>query len=260
MSEHLDLKNYFKGSDDVVREFYIDYLSHFKPIKKGLRILEIGCGGGWNLLPFAELECEVVGIDDVYKSIEQARDFFDSHDKLGIFVCDDFITMPEGVLGKFDVVIVHDEIEHIPQSEKEIFVANIKKYMVEDGVVFFTFPAWQMPFGGYQQICDGFASKLPFIHILPNILYKTILKWCGESDEKIKALLDIKRCKMEIEKFESLIDNSDFYIEDKIHWFVDPYNCRKREAKPRRVNSLLSKIPYLRNYYTASSFYLLKIK
>ena len=255
---HLDRRMYFEELADTSREFYVDYLSKYKSMQPGLRVLEIGCGEGGNLLPFVELGCEVVGIDIAENRIEQAKIYFKEVNQTATFICCNFITMQADVLGKFDIVLVHDVIEHIHKEEKLEFVQNIKRYLADDGLIFFAFPAWQMPFGGHQQICEGFASKLPFIHVLPNMLYKGILKLSGESKEKIEDLLDIKKCRMQIEPFESIVKYSDFKIKNKIHWFINPHYKRKFGLKPRKVYKLLSKIYYFRNFYTTSTFYLLE--
>lgn len=51
---HTDRERYFRELAQTSREFYIDYLRKFKNIGDGTRVLEIGCGEGGNLLPFAE--------------------------------------------------------------------------------------------------------------------------------------------------------------------------------------------------------------
>ena len=57
------------------REFYIDYLRKFKNVGAGTRVLEIGCGEGGNLLPFAEAGCRVTGIDLATNKIENAKEY-----------------------------------------------------------------------------------------------------------------------------------------------------------------------------------------
>ena len=257
---HLDRKMYFCELADTSREFYLDYLSTHISLNSEVRVLEIGCGEGGNLLPFAELGCEVVGIDISEKRIEQAKSFFLEARQKALFVCDNFITMESLETDKFDIVLVHDVIEHIQQGDKLDFILNINKFLKKNGIVFFAFPAWQMPFGGHHQICEGVASKLPFIHVLPNIIYKAILKLSRESQRTINELMDIKSCKMEIERFEFLVGKSNFEIVAKTLWFINPHYKRKFGLKPRKINSILAKISYFRNFYTTSVWYLLKAK
>jgi 2-polyprenyl-3-methyl-5-hydroxy-6-metoxy-1,4-benzoquinol methylase len=77
-------------------------------------------------------------------------------------------------LPAFDVIFLRDVIEHIHNQER--FIGFIKRFLKDDGVIFFAFPPWRMPFGGHQQIIPNrFLSMLPFYHILPKYLYKWIL-------------------------------------------------------------------------------------
>ena len=60
---HTDRKMYFHDLEITSKEFYISYLSTFKELTSKSRILEVGCGEGGNLVPFAQLGCKVTGID-----------------------------------------------------------------------------------------------------------------------------------------------------------------------------------------------------
>ena len=49
------------------------------------------------------------------------------------------------------------------------------------------------------------CSHLPFIHLLPNPLYKLLLKTCNEEKGTMNELMSIKECRTSIELFERLI-------------------------------------------------------
>ena len=59
---HQDRQCYFNELANTSRSFYIDYVKQFISLSSSTHILEIGCGEGGNLLPFAELDCKVTGI------------------------------------------------------------------------------------------------------------------------------------------------------------------------------------------------------
>ena len=115
-------------------------------------VLEIGCGDGGNLLPFAEKGCQVVGVDISKNRISQAKEFFKMRNLSATLIASDIFEL-HTLEKKFDLIIIHDVIEHI--GDKEGFMDNIKRYLSPGGVIFTAFPAWEMPFGGHQQICRG---------------------------------------------------------------------------------------------------------
>ena len=257
---HSNRLQYFNELASTTREYYIDYLKDHFNLSAKCKVLEIGCGEGGNLLPFAELGCNVKGIDISKTRIEQAREFFEYYNTSGEFVCQNFITTekPNSEEDRFDIILVHDVIEHIEPPFKADFIRNIKPFLRKNGIVFFGFPAWQNPFGGHQQITRGIASKLPFIHLLPYLIYKGLLKTSGVPQNAIDELMSIKRAKMPIEQFENLISNEGFSIINRSLWFINPHYRQKFGLKPRRVWKWASHIPYFRNYYTTSAFYILK--
>lgn len=75
-NRHLDRYTYFCESAQTSQDFYISYLGRFIDITSSSKVLEIGCGEGGNLLPFAQKGCAVVGIDVCISRINEAIDFF----------------------------------------------------------------------------------------------------------------------------------------------------------------------------------------
>ncbi|WP_373809814.1 class I SAM-dependent methyltransferase [Porphyromonas loveana] len=73
---HTDRKRYFCELATTSDSFYVGYVKKYKAINAATRILEVGCGEGGNLLPFARVGAEVVGVDLSEARIEQARIFF----------------------------------------------------------------------------------------------------------------------------------------------------------------------------------------
>lgn len=159
--------------------------------------------------------------------------------------------------GQFDLILCHDVIEHI--SDKEEFMRRTRAYLRPGGIAFFAFPAWQMPFGGHQQMCSNRRlARLPYFHLLPAGLYRRILERGGESPEAIAEFLEIKRTATPIELFERLVRHSGMQKIDRRLWLVNPHYEAKFGLRPRRLPSIPGSIPWLRNFYTTSCFYLLK--
>ena len=261
-SPHHDRFQYFREQSNTSNDYYISYVRPFVAIDSHTTVLEIGCGEGGNLLPFACLGCKVTGIDKDPERIRQAIMFFRESGKEGQFILSDFMSYPcpKMVSERFDVILVHDVIEHIQPSEKYSFLMHIHGFLKRDGIVFFGFPAWHNPFGGHQQISVGFASRLPFIHLLPNCIYKGLLYRSGASREQIDELMLIKQARMTIEQFDKLAMSTGYRIADRTLWLVNPHYKQKFNLSARRLWPLLSSLPYIRNYFTTSAFYILSDK
>lgn len=80
-----------------------------------MNILEVGCGEGGNLVPFAQLGCKVTGVDVAECRIKEAKEYFPEISKNATFVCCDFMKfpVPDSEGNKFDIILLHDVIEHV---------------------------------------------------------------------------------------------------------------------------------------------------
>lgn len=257
---HLDRNSYFKELANTSREFYLPYLSRFCQVNASMNILEVGCGEGGNLVPFSQLGCKVTGVDVAECRIKDAKSYFSEISDNATFICRDFMEchFPNREEDKFDVILLHDVIEHVPT--KEPFLAHLKNFLKPTGVLFVGFPAWQMPFGGHQQICRSkFCSNLPFIHLLPNSLYKWLLKTCNEESGTINELMSIKECRTSIELFEKLIHECDLSVTGQKLWLINPHYKQKFNLAPRLLPHWVWKVRYFRNFFTTSCWYVLSL-
>lgn len=251
-----DRAMYFRELAATSRKYFIPYISEYKEIKSGLHVLEIGCGDGGNLLPFSELGCKVTGVDMAEHRINDAVRFFAGEKAKGDFIASDIFNL-SGRKYKFDIIICHDVFEHI--VDKEAFLYNLRRYANDNGIVFMSFPPWQMPFGGHQQICrSNILSHLPFVHLLPGLLYAPVLRIFGENDNCIRIMSEIKQTRISIERFEKLARNEKIRIINREFYFINPHYEIKFGLKPRKLSFIIRMIPYLRNFFTTSCFYILK--
>ena len=77
-NRHTDRLKYFSELAATTEEYFMPYIKTFHDIYAGTEVLEIGCGEGGNLLPFAKAGCKVTGIDISVNRIKQAKEFFSS--------------------------------------------------------------------------------------------------------------------------------------------------------------------------------------
>lgn len=253
---HTDRLRYFSELSKTSKKYFIPYISQFININPNMEILEVGCGEGGNLLPFAVYGCNVTGIDISSNRINQANSFFHDSGLKYEFIAADIFKYDFNKK-HYDIIICHDVFEHI--SKKQELLQFFEKHLSINGIVFLAFPAWQMPFGGHQQICKSkVLSFVPFIHLLPNVIYTSILNLFNESNACIKELLDIKSTHITIESFYSLNKSSNLNIKNSLFWLINPHYEEKFGLKPRKLWPIVSKIKYVRNYLTTSFWCILK--
>lgn len=253
---HSNRQQYFYEQAYTTKKYVIPYIEQQVELTADSTILEIGCGEGGNLIPFMEIGCKITGIDLSITKIKNGNAFFRNHknrDNLNL-IADDIYNRSD--LGKFDIIILRDVIEHIPNQN--YFMEYFKCFFHHKSIVYFGFPPWQNPFGGHQQICQSkVLSQLPYYHLLPTSLYKGVLKLFGETESRIKDLLEIKETGISIERFETILKANNFEVLEKTLFFINPNYEIKFKLKPRRQNRLIATVPWFRNFFTTCAYYIL---
>ncbi len=256
---HLDKSRYFEMQYRVTVDHILPFLDRQVPGKSWRRVLEIGCAEAGVLKAFLERGAFCTGVELSPSRVESAEAFHREAVAAGriefvnrnIFDID-----PENDLGgRYDLVILKDVIEHVPGQRE--FIAHLPLFLEEGGLIFFAFPPWQMPYGGHQQICKRkWLARLPYVHLLPAGLYRSILTWAGESDATVEELMDIKRTGISIERFERCLRASHLRILARTHYFVNPIYQYKFGLHPRIVWTWVSRLPWIRNFFTTGVYYL----
>ncbi len=251
---HQNKSRYFEMTYWVALHYVIPFVNLNPNVK--LKICEIGCGEAGVLKAFLDQGHSGVGIELIESRATLAKQHLASEIEQGRaeIINKNIYDIDPGKDPhlKFDLIVLKDVIEHIPDQAR--FVKKIHDILLPGGKVFFGYPPWWMPFGGHQQVCKSkLLSKLPWFHLLPQGLYKSILKIFGESEATIIDLMEIKSTGITIEKMHSIIHSGGFKIEKETHWLINPIYVKKFNFKP--LKSKLN-IPYLRNFYTTAHYIL----
>lgn len=254
-ARHQDPSAYFQESAASCRASYLPYLLEHTPLRPGpdCRVLEVGCGLGGNLSVFAALGCPCTGVELHGPTTEEARRLFAQAGLTGEFLsCDIFAYCPDRT---FDLILLHDSFEHIPHKPR--LLAHLRSLLSDKGLMYFAFPAWQMPFGGHQQMARSrLLSHFPYIHLLPRPLFRGLFRACGESASTVQAFLDIRDTRVTVESFERLLPAAGLGLLHRTLWLINPHYQAKFGLKPRKLPAFLACLPYLRNFFTTSCFYL----
>ena len=115
--------------DKIIKTFNIRKKNN---ILSGVKILDIGCGGGLLCEPMSRLGAEVFGMDASEKNIEVAK----IHAKKSNLNIKYFCSSPEKFNSdlKFDVILNMEIIEHV--EDVDIFLKSCTKFLKKNGIMF----------------------------------------------------------------------------------------------------------------------------
>ncbi|MBI9032821.1 class I SAM-dependent methyltransferase [bacterium] len=252
---HKDRKQYFNEQEYTTQKYIIPFLNSFLDIK-GIRVLEIGCGEGGNLLPFLKQGCKVVGVDLAKDKIANGKNYLSDYidDKQCILYGDDVFNLKS--LGVFDLIFYRDVIEHIPNHKK--LLSFTYDHLDSAGFAFIAFPPWQNPFGGHQQMLNSFLGKVPFLHLLNKRFYRWLMEITRERPEVIEELLELDKSKVTLESFIKVVEEAKLKIIASKLYFINPNYEIKFKLKPRVLSKNLASLPYIRNYLSTTCYAVLK--
>ena len=116
-----------KYTEETGQHIY-DEISKIKTIDSDCSVLEVGAGGGWNLLPFIKRGANVLGIDYSPSLVSLGREH-------GINMVEGDIDVIEGT---YDVIIINHVFEHLmnPVNSLKIISKNLK----QDGLMYVAVP------------------------------------------------------------------------------------------------------------------------
>jgi len=252
---HSDTDRYLETQCDNCRRFVIPFIEEVRPVGNGIRVLEIGCGSAGVLKAFLDRGCTGAGIDIWEPSIAIAREKLADFGDTALIAKDIYAVDVERDLGgRFDIVVLKDVIEHIHDQEK--LLALLQAFLKPDGLIFFGFPPWQMPFGGHQQVMTSrVLSHTPWLHLLPKSLYAGAIRLFGDHPA---SYLEIKETGISIERFERIARRTGYTIAGRQFHLFNPIYEYKFGLKMRKQSPIVAAIPWLRNFVTTSAFYIIK--
>jgi len=123
--------------EKLIKHFNLDPKTHSNAPLSGLKILDIGCGGGLLCEPLARLGAEVTGIDAAEENIKAAKIHCEKSElNISYFDIDleEFAEKKEKQEEKFDVVLAMEVVEHIANLDN--FIAAASKCLKKDGLMF----------------------------------------------------------------------------------------------------------------------------
>lgn len=256
---HADRKRYFDIQVLNAEKYVIPFIAKKFHFHAGMRVLEIGCGEGGVLKAFVNKGCTGVGVELEEPRVKNGEIFLEEDVRSGKirFITKDIYKVdPDRDLGgHFDIIVLKDVIEHIHDQAR--LIGWMKHFLSPGGIIFFGFPPWQMPYGGHQQMCRSWLSKMPYFHLLPRFMYRSILKW---KNEPVEGLMEIRDTRISIERFEKICREEGYDLDNSRHYLLNPIYEWKFGWKPVIQPGLIRHLPWIRNFITTCVYYVIKPK
>ena len=169
----------------------------------GKAVLDVGCGYGGVLAGLAEKYPlgSALGIDLDEDMIRAGQ----AKCPGGVLLSrGDFFAL-EG--GPFDLILMRDVLEHIPDAEGALRKAA--GLLAPRGLLFVSFAPFWSPFGGHQHNGAGIFANVPWLHALPEAWFRRALRLGGNSYKSGRALADdmesVLRTRLTLGRFRRMI-------------------------------------------------------
>jgi SAM-dependent methyltransferase len=246
----------------LARDYLIPRLRKWEVELKGKRLLEVGSGDGGCAAEFYNAGCQVTSMD-IDERLVRIADEFNEREGLEIHVsqgdvCDE--SSEAFQKGPFDIIMLRDVIEHIAEPAAALRI--LKNILSPGGLLFIVFPPYYSPFGAHQQILPKkkkFSlpyNKLPYIQLLPDRMFLSIVKGDASSNHEVSRLRDIR---LTLRKFERTARETALTIRGKKLYLSRP-TFTLRYGAPVIGASFLGSIPLLRELTVTAAYYLLAKK
>ena len=236
--------------------YYIPLLKGSGFHMEGKRVIDIGCGlGGFTAALADEGAAECLGIDI---DSDLQRPCTGTRSNLKYMIRDITETDSVETAGTdYELIVLHDVIEHVPLARKDSFVGALKQFCGHDTLILITFPPYYSPFGLHQQaILGSWLRFVPFLGWLPLGCLQPALRMLGEDDSASDRLREIKDSRMTIRNFRRTLNRLGFRIEFEQFYLVRPTHEVRFGWRTRM--SRIRKIPVVNEILNSGALYLVK--
>lgn len=193
----------------------------FREVIRGGRVLDFGCGRGYQAAAMADCGAFVTGVDLNRQELAIAEKTIRGRNVVL------FESIPPG--SEYDLIYSQNSMEH--WTDPSAILSLLSTHLASGGRLYITFaPPWYAPYGAHM----GFFTKLPWVHLIfsERVVMAVRSRYRNDGAKTYDAGL----AKMSIWKFETLIRKSGLRV----------LYCRYDAV--RKLN-FLSHVPTLRELF-----------
>jgi SAM-dependent methyltransferase len=238
----------------VAREVIIPWVGSRLALA-GASVADFGAHGGGTLEAFREAGVgSGVGIELNEALVRTSR--FVPDERFKLEVAD--LTTLDGSAGRFDLVVLHDVLEHVVDIGAVLRAA--RRSLTPEGRVFVSFPPYWSAYGGHQHLAAGPARFVPFIHLLPSRAFFRLARPADNeymsSGDSLDDMVSVRRTRLSVGRAERAFAREGLGVANRELYLLRPeYTVRYgvRAIPLRRAG----RVPVLREAIPTGAFYLL---
>lgn len=191
-----------------------EVMHHFCSFK-GLKVIELGSGGGTNALLFALRGSEVYVLDYSKKALERSKQFFDRNNAKVKLILNDALNLDKKLMGKFDVSMSFGLAEHFRGKDRINIIKSHFDVLNNKGITFISVP-----------------NKLNPPYRLHKLIMETVKVW-KVGEEYPFSVTEFKKILSKIGK------KGKFFGDSFIHSlnFINPIKLIKKKDFKARIKS-----------------------
>lgn len=216
-------KKQYHEQIEYTSSYLVPFLKSNIPDFLNLKVIEVGCAEAGFLKVLKDMGMDVFGIE-----LDEGRAKMALEENPGIQVIVGDITdnkLIEKINDKFDLVVMREVIEHVPDKEKAF--ANLNKLTKDGGYMFISFPPKYSGFAGHQQVGRSFLKFTPYLHLLPRFISSFLAKIMKESPNFVDHIKFNFGTGITINLFEKLYTKYDFTpVKESFYLFRPIYKFR----------------------------------
>ncbi len=248
-------RSYFDYQVAVAREAVIPWLSRRLALD-GVRIGDFGAHQGGALEAFREDGRAAGGVGvELNEALVRSSPFV-GDDRFHLVAGD--LRRLDPALGDFDLVLLHDVLEHVVEVEPVVEAAA--RRLRPGGRLFVVFPPYGSVFGGHQHTAAGWARAAPFVHLLPAPLFFRLARPSANeymaADDALADLRSVRSTRLTLARAEWAFVHAGLEVADRELFLVRPEHSLRYGLRPRGAG-VLGRIPGLREVAVSGAYYLL---
>jgi len=160
------------------------------------RVLELGCAGGGNLIPFAtrNRRSSVVGVDASQAAVEAGRHCIERLGLSNLTLHCATLEELDPELGQFDYIIRHDLYSHVSARERQAIAQICQSHLAANGIAFVSYtvyPGWK----GREAVRDAILLGSQDIEDQSQLLgrarstFETLQHWVPQGQGTLRGAL-----------------------------------------------------------------------